>query len=129
MSWFIVGKIHLDEILRSRYPKSTMIQNVYGIKQFQTNLPKIARIIDQIGGHYLVVRRNKPTLVAIPFEDYQAIEQDDVLSIEMAGLAINNLVVRNETKNRVIPVSHSLSGEDVAIIKAGGKLSYVKKQC
>ena len=51
-----------------------MIQDVFGIKDFQTNLPKIARKISQIGGHYLVTNRSKPALVAIPFSDYQAIE-------------------------------------------------------
>jgi len=51
-----------------------MIQDVFGIKDFQTNLPKIARKISQIGGHYLVTNRTKPALVAIPFSDYQAIE-------------------------------------------------------
>ena len=51
-----------------------MIQDVFGIKDFQTNLPKIARKINQMGGHYLVTNRSKPALVAIPFADYQAIE-------------------------------------------------------
>ena len=51
-----------------------MIQDVYGIKQFQTQLPKIARRISQVGGHYLVTNRSKPSLVAIPFSDYQEID-------------------------------------------------------
>lgn len=50
-----------------------MIQDVYGIKEFQTKLPEIARRISKLGGHYLVTRRNKPSLVAIPFSDYQEI--------------------------------------------------------
>ena len=72
-----------------------MIQNVYGVKQFQTNLPKIARIIDQIGGHYLVVRRNKPTLVAIPFGDYQAIE-DILLELNSPKLLTSIRTARKE---------------------------------
>lgn len=51
-----------------------MIQRVYGVKEFQTNLPKISSMIAKIGGHYLVTKRNKPTMVAIPFEDYKEIE-------------------------------------------------------
>ncbi len=51
-----------------------MIQDVYGIKDFQTNLPKISRDINKVGGHYLVTNRSRPTMVAIPFQDYQAIE-------------------------------------------------------
>lgn len=50
-----------------------MIQGVFGIKEFQTKLPQIARKISQVGGHYLVTNRSKPSLVAIPFEDYQEI--------------------------------------------------------
>lgn len=51
-----------------------MIQDVYGIKEFQTNLPMIARHIDEMGGHYLVTNRNKPTLVALSYDDYKLIE-------------------------------------------------------
>ena len=51
-----------------------MIQDVYGIKEFQTNLPKIATKIKEQGGHYLITNRSKPSMVAIPFEDYQEIE-------------------------------------------------------
>jgi aconitate hydratase len=60
-------------------------------------------------------------------EDYSTIDQEDVLSIRMEGLNTSNLVVRDETKNRDIPVSHSLSGEDIEIIKAGGRFAYVKR--
>ena len=45
-----------------------------GIKQFQTQLPMVARNIKAMGGHYLVTNRNEPAMVAIPFEDYQAVE-------------------------------------------------------
>lgn len=50
-----------------------MIQDVFGIKEFQMKLPKIARKISEVGGHYLVTNRSKPSLVAIPFSDYQEI--------------------------------------------------------
>ena len=51
-----------------------MLQNIFGIKQFQAQLPKIASDIASMGGHYMVTRRSQPAFVAIPFEDYQAIE-------------------------------------------------------
>ena len=51
-----------------------MIQGVYGIKDFQTKLPQIAKSISELGGHYLVTNRSTPEFVAIPFEDYQGIE-------------------------------------------------------
>lgn len=62
-----------------------MIYDVYGIKSFQTHLPQIARQIEAVGGHYLVTNRNKPAMVAIPFADYQAIE--DIL-IELNSPAL-----------------------------------------
>ncbi|MBU0978797.1 MAG: hypothetical protein ABIJ33_03910 [Patescibacteria group bacterium] len=34
----------------------------------------MVRQIDEEGGHYIVTRRNKPAFVAIPFADYQEIE-------------------------------------------------------
>ena len=62
-----------------------MIQNVFGIKEFQTRLPEIARLINDVGGHYLVTNRNKPSMVAIPFEDYKEIE-DILLELNSPGL-------------------------------------------
>ncbi|MDA1316534.1 MAG: type II toxin-antitoxin system Phd/YefM family antitoxin [bacterium] len=67
-----------------------MIQDVFGIKEFQTNLPKIAAQIKQQGGHYLVTNRSKPAMVAIPFEDYQEIE--DIL------LELNSPTLQKEIK-------------------------------
>lgn len=62
-----------------------MLQNVYGIKQFQTNLPAMARQIDEVGGHYIITRRNKPAFVAIPFEDYKEV-QDILLELNSPDL-------------------------------------------
>ncbi|MDP4010673.1 MAG: hypothetical protein Q8P72_00410 [Candidatus Roizmanbacteria bacterium] len=64
----------IDKVLLLRYPIGTMIQDAYGIKEFQTKLPFIAQKIRTQGGHYLVTHRSKPSMVAIPFEDYQEIE-------------------------------------------------------
>ena len=63
-----------------------MLSKVMGIKKFQTNLPSVARDIKERGGHYLITNRNEPAMVAIPFEDYQNIE--DVL-LEMNSPALH----------------------------------------
>lgn len=62
-----------------------MLQTIYGIKQFQTNLPAMARQIDEVGGHYIITRRNKPAFVAIPFEDYKEV-QDILLELNSPDL-------------------------------------------
>lgn len=62
-----------------------MLQNVYGIKSFQTHLPSIAKEIEEFGGHHLVTRRSQPAFVAIPFADYQAIE-DIILELNTPSL-------------------------------------------
>lgn len=86
-----------DKVVLLGYPKRTMIQNVYGIKQFQTKLPEMARQIDEIGGHYLVTRRNKPSFVAIPFADYQEIE--DIL-LELNSLKLQKEIAQGREEYR-----------------------------
>lgn len=58
--------------------------------------------------------------------DYDNIKQDNVFSIRMEGLETNTLIVHNETKNTDIAVNHPLVGEEIEIVKAGGKLAYIK---
>ena len=74
-----------------------MIQDVYGIKEFQVKLPEIARRIASLGGHFLVTRRNKPSLVAIPFSDYQDIE-DILLELNSPAVKKNIRMGRREFK-------------------------------
>lgn len=76
-----------------------MIQDVYGIKEFQINLPKIARKINQIGGHYLVTNRSKPSMVAIPFSDYLEIE-DIFLELNSPSLKKDVKKGREEFKDK-----------------------------
>lgn len=78
-------KLDIDKVVPIRYLKRTMLQTVYGIKQFQTNLPAMARQIDEVGGHYIVTRRNKPVFVAIPFDDYKEV-QDILLELNSPEL-------------------------------------------
>ena len=69
-----VFNLEFDKVLRLGYPNRTMIQNVFGIKEFQTKLPAMARLIEKEGGHYIVTCRNKPVFVVMPFADYQDLE-------------------------------------------------------
>ncbi len=57
-----------------RYLLGSMISSSFGIKQFQSNLPSLANKMAEVGGHYLVTKRGKPVFMAIPFEDYQEIQ-------------------------------------------------------
>lgn len=72
-----------------------MLQNVYGIKQFQSSLPTIAKQISEVGGHYIVTRRSKPSFVAIPFEDYKEI-QDILLELNSPQLKTDVEQARKE---------------------------------
>ena len=85
MQVITTSDFQFDKVVLLRYLNSTMIQNVYGIKQFQTKLPAMARQIDEEGGHYIVTRRNKPAFVAIPFSDYQDV-QDILLELNSPNL-------------------------------------------
>lgn len=60
--------------------------------------------------------------------DYDKIEQGDQLEIDLQALESNTLVVRNVNKSRIIPMSHPLSAEDLHLLRAGGKLPWVKSQ-
>ncbi len=74
-----------------------MLNTVMGIKQFQTKLPMVARDIKTMGGHYLVTNRNEPVMVAIPFQDYQAIE-DILLELNSPTLQNDIALGRKEYK-------------------------------
>ncbi len=76
-----------------------MIQGVYGIKEFQTKLPQIAREISEVGGHFLVTNRSKPTLVAMPFSDYQEVA-DIMLEMNSKVLKKDIASGRREYRNK-----------------------------
>lgn len=90
-----------------------MLQNVYGIKEFQTKLPKLAREISEVGGHFLVTNRNKPSLVAIPFSDYQEIA-DILLELNSPKLINDIALSRKEYKeNKTRDFRDFLKSENV----------------
>lgn len=76
-----------------------MIQDVYGIKEFQIKLPQIARKISEVGGHYLITNRSKPSMVAIPFGDYQEIA-DILLELNSRNLKKDIRKGREEYRTR-----------------------------
>ena len=59
--------------------------------------------------------------------DYDKVDQGDELELDVSQLN-GNLLLRNITKGTDIPVAHSLSSRDIAILKAGGSLGYAKQQ-
>ena len=60
--------------------------------------------------------------------DYDHIDPEDQLEIDLDTLDANALVVRNVSKSRTIPVLHPSGEEDLHVLRAGGKLSWVKSQ-
>ncbi|MBN2803511.1 MAG: aconitate hydratase [Deltaproteobacteria bacterium] len=59
--------------------------------------------------------------------DYDKIEQGDELSLEIGDLT-SEVTMTNKSKNFTAVLQHSLSLLDSQILKAGGKLPWVKKQ-
>ncbi|MCL4461534.1 MAG: aconitate hydratase [Nitrospirae bacterium] len=60
--------------------------------------------------------------------DYDKIEASDTLELDTTHLENKPLTLRNVTKGIDIPVTHSLTGRDLEIVKAGGTLAYVKSR-
>jgi PHD/YefM family antitoxin component YafN of YafNO toxin-antitoxin module len=72
-----------------------MIHNIYGIKEFQKQLPAIAKKIAEVGGYSVVTNRSKPVFVTIPFEEYKEIE-DILLELTNKKLAKDVSQTRKE---------------------------------
>ncbi|MBD3306004.1 aconitate hydratase [candidate division KSB3 bacterium] len=66
-------------------------------------------------------------LTFVRSDDYNNIDQGDELSITLAGLNAQTLVVHNHTKNIHLDVAHALAGDEIDIVNAGGKLAYVMR--
>jgi aconitate hydratase len=70
-------------------------------------------------------------IVPLTFEheaDYQLIDQDDEIEIDVSRLEDGRLTLKNKTRNKEIPLIHPMSGRDIEIIREGGSLAYAKKQ-
>jgi len=59
-------------------------------------------------------------------EDYNRIDKLDELEIEIGNLK-GNCTLHNRTKGVTIELTHTLSPLDAEILKAGGKLPWIKK--
>jgi aconitate hydratase len=59
-------------------------------------------------------------------EDYDRIDKLDMLEIEIGDLK-GNCTLYNRTKGIIIELTHTLSPLDAEILKAGGKLPWIKK--
>ena len=61
-------------------------------------------------------------------DDYDKIEQNDKLEIDLSTLEQGKVIARNVSKNVEIPLVHTLSRRDIIILKAGGKLMYIRNK-
>ena len=66
-------------------------------------------------------------LTFVKESDYEIIDQDDTLIIDVIDLTKEQRLVFNETKDVKIFVTHTLKKRDIDLIKAGGALAYTKK--
>ena len=61
--------------------------------------------------------------------DYESIAEGDVLFLDFSALALDAPVrVENRTKKRSFSTHHALSALDIEMLKAGGKLNYIKNK-
>ena len=61
--------------------------------------------------------------------DYESIAEGDVLFLDFSALASDAPVrVENRTKKRSFSTHHALSALDIEMLKAGGKLNYIKNK-
>ena len=68
-------------------------------------------------------------LVFVNHQDYENIDQGDQLEIDIETIREQEqAIVRNRTKNISIPVSNSLTAEEIEIIKKGGRLNWIKER-
>ena len=60
--------------------------------------------------------------------DYNRIDQDDKIEIELESLEKRKLTIHNLTKSSKISVTHNLNKIMIEILMAGGKLSYIREK-
>ncbi len=60
--------------------------------------------------------------------DYELVDVGDQVQIEFNDFTFENLQIINITKKNSIPLEHDLSERQINILKAGGKLSYIKNK-
>lgn len=66
-------------------------------------------------------------LIFVNTQDYDKIEQGDQLELDIETIEVQSqAIVINKTKNIEIPVSNTLTLEEITIIKKGGRLNWIK---
>jgi aconitate hydratase len=61
-------------------------------------------------------------------QDYNKIDQGDRLEIDLKNLEKGEIVMKNLTKNLEIIIHHTLSEREIMVLKAGGKLPFIKQK-
>jgi len=70
-------------------------------------------------------------IVPLTFEnkdDYNKVDQGDKFTIDLTTLSTGRVMLKDITKNIEIPLTHSLSSTEIEVLKAGGKLPYIKQK-
>ena len=70
-------------------------------------------------------------IVPLTFEnknDFTNIEQGDKVEIDLTTINSGKVNLKNLTKNTIFSLTHSLSDTELEILKAGGKLTYIKQK-
>jgi aconitate hydratase len=60
--------------------------------------------------------------------DYDKVEQGDKLGIDLTTLDSGKVTLKNLTKSTEIILTHSLSKTEIKVLKAGGKLPFIKQK-
>jgi aconitate hydratase len=61
-------------------------------------------------------------------EDYDKVDQEDKLEVDLTTLESGTVALKNLTKGIDIKLTHSLSKTEIEVLKAGGKLPYIKQK-
>ena len=61
-------------------------------------------------------------------EDYATIEQGDKIEIDLTSLESGTVALKNLTKGTNLTLTHSLSQTEIEVLKAGGKLPFIKQR-
>jgi len=61
-------------------------------------------------------------------DDYAKIEQGDQIEIDLTTLGSGKVTLKNLSKNIEFTLTHSLSQEEIEVLKTGGKLPHIKQK-
>ncbi|GAG74801.1 unnamed protein product, partial [marine sediment metagenome] len=61
-------------------------------------------------------------------DDYAKVEQGDNLEIDLTTIESGNVALKNLSKGIDIKLTHSLSETEIKVLKAGGKLPFIKQK-